>query len=189
MNDDKKKYVIAASGVIITILIIVVLLVINKNNNTGDIKDYNVDIQKEIDSYSGKVIGCQESEDSDIKYVLFLNKNGDKFTKVINSWIHPIMYYGFTNTKKLTEQDKEKLKKELYFKFGIEYKNYDGINISIDYLEDDENYINITLVADYDKANQQILSKLDVDFNSGDDTKNKIDEILKKSEFNCKYIK
>lgn len=189
MENDKKKYIIAILGTTISIIVIVVLLLIINKNNTN-ITELEDGIENDIKNYDGKIISCLDTNDKYFKYVFFINKNNTAFTRLISEYTSPIGYYAnYNSSEYLNDEDKANIEKEIYYTFGLEYTNYDGIKIKVTYPSDIIYKALIAIDIDYLQANESYIDKLGLNFNKVDNFSGKINELLNNKDFNCQYIK
>jgi len=182
MKNEEKTKIIIICGIIFTIIIIFLLIsLINKKDN-----EYNNIEDKEITNsdleYKGKILKCEDSNNKNNYQIFYINKN--KMDRLIVNSSYPT---GKSN-KELTEAEKSDIENAIYENWGISNKVYEGIKIDINYIPDDNYNVYIKIDADYQKANIDILKKLNLNYNTSNLSK-KVETLLKNKIYTCKYIK
>ncbi len=179
---DKKKIVLSISIIVFMLVVILIYnLVIkkreNKQNNTIDPKVINEPTNRDIINRTNGTTLCRSVNNYNTTF-LFTIKD-DKIIKYKATAAKPVTTYGFSTTDELTTMDKQIIENEVLKELGLEFMEYKGVKLSVEFNED----VILVIDIDYSNCDLSIVNKLSLNFNGKYSTI--IKQLLSTKEYKC----
>ncbi len=137
----KKDKIIYGSLIVIVIITIILSIIVNNKNKGHKI--------------------CTMTDDNTLEEWKFDIKD-DEVNKLYIKLYYPIEEFGYNNANNLTEENKQKIQKEILYDLGVDKTNYDGINIKMSYSNDN---VIVEINIDYKDAKEKVLKPMSLSYN------------------------
>lgn len=189
MEDNKKKIIIICGGIVLAISIILIVLLLNKETEKNiEPKYFDDNTQNEVNNYSDKKIYCEDDINEYYNFTFFIDSDAKKFTRVIKNETSPLgIYTKIAANDLLDETEKSSIRREVLYQMNVSDNN-NGIKISINYPLNLQQTIVITTDVDYITADENVLLKLQLNFNNSKGISDKIMNKMTEAGLICKYL-